>query len=107
MTEAHSRHVMIPHQLVMVMSTCKAHAQLALLARMRSVLLVSLVTHVTENRGRGFVCVGLVVQVRVGLQVINETNYTLTTKHKNDRQVLCEVENISQEMMASISEESM
>ena len=75
----------------MVMSTCKAHAQLALLARMRRVLPVSLVTHVTENRGRGFVSTGLVVQVKVGLQVINEANYLFTDESVNELQVRNEV----------------
>ena len=67
LAETHSRHAMAWQQHVMVTSTGPAHAQMALLARMRSVLLVSVVTHVTENRGRVFVCTGLVVQVKIGL----------------------------------------
>ena len=83
---------MITCKHVMITSTGTAHAQLALLARMRSVLLVSLVTHVTENRGRGFVSTGLVVQVKVGLQVINEANYLFTDESVNEVQVRNEVE---------------
>ena len=68
---------------VMVTTAGAAHAHLALLTRMRSVLPVFLVTHVTENRGRGFVCIGLVVQVKVGLQGIVETKYLLTGQRTN------------------------
>ena len=75
LTETHRRHVMITRQFVMVTSAGAANAHLAFLARMRSVLLVSLVTHVTENRGRGFVCTDLVVQVKVVLKGTKETNY--------------------------------
>ena len=75
---------MIRHKLVMVTSARAAHALLALLTRMRCVLPVSLVTHVTENRGRGFVCTGLVVQVKVGLQGIQEAIYALTGEHADD-----------------------
>ena len=77
---------------VVVTSTGTAYVQLALLARMRSVLLVSLVTHVTENRGRGFVSTGLVVQVKVGLQTINEANYLFTDESVNEPQVQNEAE---------------
>ena len=70
LTGTHRRHAMVTHQHVMVTSTGAAHVQMALLTRMRSRLLVFLVTHVTENRGRGFACgTGLVVQVKVGLEV--------------------------------------
>ena len=80
---------------VMVTTAGAAHAHLALLTRMRSVLSVSLVTHVTENRGRGFVCTGLVVQVKVGLQGIQETIYALTGEHADNLQVLIEVETVA------------
>ena len=77
-------HVMITCNHVMMTSAGAAHAQKALLTRMRSVLPVSFVTHVTENRGRGFVCTGLVVQVKVGLQGIHETKYLLTRQRTNN-----------------------
>ena len=73
---------------VMVTTAGAAYAHLGLLTRMRSVLPVSLVSHVTENRGRGFVCTGLVVQVKTGLQAIHETKYLLTGQRTNNPQIL-------------------
>ena len=94
---------MITHQLVMPTSTRAAHLHLALLARMRSVLPVSLVTQVTENRGRGFVCTGLVVQVKVGLQGIQETIYALTSEHADNLLVLVEVETVALKSLGKLT----
>ena len=94
---------MITHQLVMPTSTRAAHLHLALLARMRSVLPVSFVTQVTENRGRGFVCTGLVVQVKVGLQGIQEAIYALTGEHADDLQVLIEAETVALKSLGKLT----
>lgn len=72
---------MIPHQFVMVTSARAAHSLLALLACIHS---VSLVAHVTQNRGRLFVYRGLMVQIKVGLEIINETYNSVTAELGND-----------------------
>ena len=84
LTETDRRDDMIPHQFVMVTPARAAHPLLALLACIHSVLLVSLVAHVTQNRGRFFVYRGLVVQVKVGLEIINETYNLITAELAND-----------------------